>query len=268
MLTELRKRGLGALEEPSRASSAASTFEGRRAAVIGALPGRPMSTLYSRRGHTANARPGARRLRSRPAHGSPSSSAQTAAGRAPVELDGGVVSRLRDRFGDDPNARRRSRSPDGDPRASSPQRGRPDRRPRRFLVRERARARRLRLGRRRLGGRIDVRRAGAGPRPLRAHVRALPRPPHAARPARRRPSRPACGRVGRRGRVRARRPGWFPTLFRRFLQDGLARLGADPAGWRDAALAGVAEVAALTDHHEFARLHLELFRRLTSQASA
>lgn len=56
--------------------------------------------------------------------------------------------------------------------------------------------------------------------------------------------------------------GWFPELFRRFVGEGLARLGASPASWRDAALAGIAEVAAFADHEEFARLHLELFRRL------
>jgi len=59
--------------------------------------------------------------------------------------------------------------------------------------------------------------------------------------------------------------GWFPELFRRFLREGLARLGASPASWQDAALAGIAEVAALADDDVFARLHLELFRRLASE---
>jgi aminoglycoside phosphotransferase (APT) family kinase protein len=62
--------------------------------------------------------------------------------------------------------------------------------------------------------------------------------------------------------------GWFPELFRRFLRDGLARLGASPEGWRDAALAGIAEVAAFSDHDGFARLHLELFRRLVYEDAA
>jgi predicted amidohydrolase len=57
--------------------------------------------------------------------------------------------------------------------------------------------------------------------------------------------------------------GWFPELFRRFLQDGLARLGAAPECWRDAALAGIAEAAALTDDDEFARCNLALFQRLS-----
>jgi hypothetical protein len=56
--------------------------------------------------------------------------------------------------------------------------------------------------------------------------------------------------------------GWFPELFRRFLRDGLARLGASPACWRDAAIAGLAEAAAYMDDHDFARRQLELLRRV------
>lgn len=56
--------------------------------------------------------------------------------------------------------------------------------------------------------------------------------------------------------------GWFPQLFRRFLCEGLDRLGASPGNWRDAALAGIGEVAAFADHDEFARLHFQLFLRL------
>jgi aminoglycoside phosphotransferase (APT) family kinase protein len=56
--------------------------------------------------------------------------------------------------------------------------------------------------------------------------------------------------------------GWFPELFRRFLGDGLRRLGASAASWRDVALAGIAEVAAVTDDDRFASLHLDLFRGL------
>lgn len=58
--------------------------------------------------------------------------------------------------------------------------------------------------------------------------------------------------------------GWFPDIFRGFLRDGLDRLGASPASWRDVALAGIAEVAATTDDPEFARNHLELFHRIAS----
>ena len=58
--------------------------------------------------------------------------------------------------------------------------------------------------------------------------------------------------------------GWFPHLFRRFLGDGLRRLGASAESWRDVALVGLAEVAASTDDPEFAIRHLRLFRRLST----
>lgn len=60
--------------------------------------------------------------------------------------------------------------------------------------------------------------------------------------------------------------GWFPDLVRDFVRGGLARLGADPGCWREAMLAGLAEVAATADHLDFARRHLQLFARLAEQA--
>jgi hypothetical protein len=62
--------------------------------------------------------------------------------------------------------------------------------------------------------------------------------------------------------------GWFPDLVREFVQRGLARLGADPELWREAMLAGLAEVAATADHREFARMHWQLFGRLARQVQA
>jgi lipopolysaccharide/colanic/teichoic acid biosynthesis glycosyltransferase/O-antigen/teichoic acid export membrane protein len=59
--------------------------------------------------------------------------------------------------------------------------------------------------------------------------------------------------------------GWFPELFRNFIRHGLMRIGADPSRWRDATLAGLAEVAATADHDAFARLHWQLFERLSDQ---
>jgi aminoglycoside phosphotransferase (APT) family kinase protein len=61
--------------------------------------------------------------------------------------------------------------------------------------------------------------------------------------------------------------GWFPELYRGFLMKGLERLGVAPHVWRDAALAGIAEVAAFTDEPVFARQHLHLFRRLAGRRS-
>ncbi len=62
--------------------------------------------------------------------------------------------------------------------------------------------------------------------------------------------------------------GWFPELLRAFVRDGLARLGASPAVWREAVLAGLAEIAATADEEEFARRHLALYRRLSRSAGS
>jgi aminoglycoside phosphotransferase len=58
--------------------------------------------------------------------------------------------------------------------------------------------------------------------------------------------------------------GWFPDLVQEFVRGGLRRLGADPDCWREAMLAGLADVAATADHADFARRHWQLFGRLTS----
>lgn len=62
--------------------------------------------------------------------------------------------------------------------------------------------------------------------------------------------------------------GWFPDLVREFVRGGMARLGADPDCWREAMLAGLADVAASADHIDFARRHWQLFARLTKRAAA
>lgn len=59
--------------------------------------------------------------------------------------------------------------------------------------------------------------------------------------------------------------GWYPDLVRDFLVAGLSRRGLPERLWFDVALAGVAEVAATSDHDDFARRHrdlvLDLFAR-------
>jgi aminoglycoside phosphotransferase len=61
--------------------------------------------------------------------------------------------------------------------------------------------------------------------------------------------------------------GWFPTLFREFLGRALRRAGGSPDRWRALALSAIAELAARTDHDDFARLHLELFTQLACRPS-
>jgi hypothetical protein len=56
--------------------------------------------------------------------------------------------------------------------------------------------------------------------------------------------------------------GWFGALVRDFVATALDRLGAPAGLWRDALLAGVAEVAAGADHPEFAAAHLQLLVEL------
>jgi hypothetical protein len=57
--------------------------------------------------------------------------------------------------------------------------------------------------------------------------------------------------------------GWYPALVRSFVADGLVRVGAPPARWRDVVLVELLVVAAQADHRAFAGQHLRLFRRLT-----
>jgi aminoglycoside phosphotransferase (APT) family kinase protein len=56
--------------------------------------------------------------------------------------------------------------------------------------------------------------------------------------------------------------GWFPDVVRGYLVEALERLGVSPQLWREVLLAGIADVAATTDHPEFARDHLDLLLRL------
>jgi hypothetical protein len=58
--------------------------------------------------------------------------------------------------------------------------------------------------------------------------------------------------------------GWFPELVQRFLSDGLQTTGRDPRLWREALLLGLAEIAATSDHGDFARHHLSLGAEMLS----
>jgi Phosphotransferase enzyme family len=56
--------------------------------------------------------------------------------------------------------------------------------------------------------------------------------------------------------------GWFPELLRSFFENGLRQLGAAETLWRDLTLVGIAELAVRSDDDDFARHNLDLFRRL------
>ena len=236
-------------------------FEGRRATVVTAMPGIPMATSYIRRRHTATRALVAADFNAVETWLSELQSG-TAGRSARVDMDGGVAARLRERFPDevrlDADLDRLSEINDRLGRNETP----------RTAVHGDMWFGNVLLAGTQITGVVDWEACTTSGEPMRdlvrfAHMYAL------FLDRRTRPGRRVAGHPG----LRADRwgagvefaldgAGWFPDLFRQFLERGLARLGAPAASWRDAALAGIAEVAALTDDDDFARGHLELFRRL------
>ena len=242
-------------------------FEGRAALVISALPGAPMTTTYHGWRHTAS------RVKVGGDFATVASwladlQAGTARDRTPIDLDGGVTTRLGSRFADDPEV-----VADIERLAVLLERLARDTTPLttshgdlwfgNILVEDEQ-----------VSGVVDWEAGSATGEPVRDLVRfanmyAL----YLDRSTRR--GRPVHGHTGLRAdgfgaglEFALLGNGWFPDLYRHFLQHGLARLGASPGNWRAAAMAGIAEVAAFTDDHEFARRHLELFRRIHRNGGA
>jgi aminoglycoside phosphotransferase (APT) family kinase protein len=229
-----------------------------------ALSGRPMSTAYAARLHTR--RPARVALDFEAAGGWLAElQSRSLAHVEPLDMDGDVRARLRGRFGNDP-----SLQADLDCLAAVHARLRLNEVPR-TVVHGDFWLGNVLLSEGRVSGVVDWEAATTCGEPVRDLVRfanmyALYLD-HRARPGRRvRGHRDLrAGEWGAALEYALYGTGWFPALYRRFLEDGLTRLGAAPESWRDAALAGIAEVAALTDHEEFGRRHLELFRRLASR---
>jgi aminoglycoside phosphotransferase (APT) family kinase protein len=236
-------------------------FEGRRAIVVTAMPGIPMASSYIRRRHTAT----------QELVGADFNAIETwlnelqsgTAGRsARVDMDRGVAARLRERFPDDVRL-----DADLDLLAEINDRLGRSETPRTAVHGDMWFGNVLLAGTQ-ITGVVDWEACATSGEPMRDLVRfALMYALFLDR--RTRPGRRVAGHPG----LRADRwgagvefalagAGWFPDLFRQFLERGLTRLGAPAASWRDAAVAGIAEVAALTDDHDFARGHLELFRRV------
>jgi len=264
LLRELRTFALGELADSIPSVMDILEFGGRPAAVMSAVGGVPMSTAYMRGRHTASHRRVAADLA---AVGTWLDRFQsiTASGRSiALDMGVGVHGRLRSRFPNEPldsalddlaaiHARLREHGvPEtavhGDLWIGN------------VLCREG-----------RISGVVDWEAAAMRGQPARdlarfAHIYALylDRRTRAGRRVRGHPGLRADG-WGAGVRCALDGSGWFPDLFRRFLQDGLARLGVPRACWRDVALAAVAEVAALTDDPDFARRNLDLFRSLAAR---
>ena len=237
-------------------------FRGTSAMATTALPGIPMTTLYHRWRHL-----------SRPASVAGDLHAvgtwlawfqQVTAGPAQaLEMDGGTVGRLRDRFRDEPDigtvSDRLLRIHDRLRRSCAP----------RTAVHGDLWYGNVLLSGGAVSGVVDWEAGAPVGEPLRDLVRfpliyALYLDRHT------RPGRPVAGHPGLRAgpwgtgvEYALEGNGWFPELFRAFLRAGLDRLGAAPDCWRDAAVAGIGEIAATTDDLNFGRRHLQLFRRLS-----
>ncbi|MDQ6900153.1 MAG: aminoglycoside phosphotransferase family protein [Candidatus Dormibacteraeota bacterium] len=235
-------------------------FKGRPALVMTALAGSPMTTRYHRWRHTA--RPG-RVVADFEMAGNwlAALQAATAGQRRPVELCPGLPARLRSRFAGDPwqppaleivgEACRRLGT------TASP----------RTAVHGDFWAGNMLVDGNELSGIVDWEAGTVSGEPIRDLVRfaltyALYLDRHVLSGVRV-PGHNGL-RVGTWGagiEYAVSGQGWFPDLFRRFLQGGMARLGADPRCWREAVLVGISEVAAVADHIEFARQHLRLLAK-------
>ncbi len=230
---------------------------GLDAMVLTLLPGTPMTTLYHRWGHTRSHHRVARDLGAvaewlkRLQH-------ETSDGSAHVEMDNGVIERLTHRFGDAPElaevvARvdracailRRYRSPrtvvHGDLWCGN------------VLMRDGA-----------VTGVVDWEDAELRGEPLRDLARfvltyALYLDRH-TRPGARVAGHPglSAGTWGCGIDYLLTGDGWICDLLRAFLRLGMRRLGVPGEVWREAVIAGVAEVAARADDHDFARAHLRI----------
>ncbi len=84
-----------------------------------------------------------------------------------------------------------------------------------------------------------------------------------------RPGRPVRGHPGLRAdgwgagiRYGMSGQGWYGEIVRDFVQGALVRLGGPAGLWRDALLAGLAEVAVTADHPDFAAQHRDLLLQL------
>lgn len=266
VLRAVRSLELGDLEATIPRIRDFVDFDGRPAVVMSVVHGVPMTTAYMRGRHTA-----------RPARVAADFAAvgdwlerfhvATASGRSiALDMDGGVRRRLRERFPDEPL--------DG-PLAylSEIHAGLAEQ-----SVPETAVHGDLWMGNvltsgGRVSGVVDWEAAATRGPPVRdlarfAYMYAL------YLDRRTRPGRRVHGHAGLRAgswgagvRYALDGSGWFPDLFRGFLQDGLTRLGAASSSWRGVALAAIAEVAARTDDRAFAHCNLELFSALAGSST-
>jgi hypothetical protein len=236
-------------------------FQGRVGIVMTARPGTPMTTAYLRPRHIANPRRVARHF-SAAGEWLAEFQRETAAPLAPLDMDGGVATRLATRFADDEQV------PDDLRRLAEIHARLASNAVPRTGVHGDLWFGNVLVSGADVSGIVDWEAGAKVGEPTRDIVRFaimyalfLDRGTRAGRRVAGHPDlRPGRWGAGLHYALDGR--GWFPDLFRRFVEEGLDRLGASPAAWRDAVLAGIAEVAALTDDPEFARATLTLYQRV------
>lgn len=240
-------------------------FDGRPALVATAVPGTPMSVTYLGRGHTATRGRVAADLH---AAGTWLAALQEATSSAaePIGIASGLEAKLRRRYPDDPRpGELYDRLTELDAQlavASTP----------RTVVHGDFWFGNVLLSAGSVSGVVDWESAAASGDPVRDLARfALSYALYLDRRTRR--GRRVRGHRGLRAdrwgaavEYALNGTGWFPDLFRGFLEDGLRRLDAPGALWRKLALAGIAELAAHSDDDDFAKRHLDLFLRLAGDA--
>jgi aminoglycoside phosphotransferase len=261
LLVDLSKLELQELADTIPHVVDAVDFNGRSALVTNALHGAAMTTTYLRWRHTASAARVARDFEP-VARWLGEFQRATATDAAPLELDGGVRSRLRVRFAGDEHL-----DDDLGRLEELYERLRQQSVPR-TAVHGDLWFGNILLDEGEITGVVDWECGAVSGEPVRDLVRfALMYSLYLDR--RTKPGRAVAGHPGLHAdrwgagvEYALEGSGWYPELLRQFLGSGLARLGASPSVWRDAFLAGIAEVAAFTDADEFASRHLELFRRV------
>jgi aminoglycoside phosphotransferase (APT) family kinase protein len=223
--------------------------------------GTPMTTAYHRWRHTRSRVAVSRDLGAvaawlRQLH------TETASGSAPVEMDAGITDRILTRFVDEPNAAHSVSAV-----ASACSRLRQYRAPR-TVVHGDLWCGNLLVGEGSVTGVVDWEEGTAAGEPLRDVARfALTYALYLDRHTR--PGGPVSGHPGLRASgwgagiaFLLDGDGWACDLLRTLVRLSMRRLGVPGDLWRDALVAGIAEIAALADDPTFARAHLNLLGRV------
>lgn len=265
MLDALHSLGSSVIRSTAPLPVETVSAAGFDAMVLTLLPGTPMTTLYHRWRHTRSPRRVARDLGA-VAEWLTRFHQETADSEACVEMDGGTVQRLRERFRDEPDlsevlARveracatlRRHRAP-------------------RTAVHGDLWCGNVLVGDGAVTGVVDWEEAELRGEPLRDLARfALTYALYLDRHTR--PGALVAGHPGLRATTWGcgidyllDGDGWICDLLRAFLRLGMRRLGVPGDLWRDAVVAGVAEVAARADDDGFAREHVRVLARMAPTA--